>query len=251
LTLAGIAEAEALIMTHGAEVPNACGLFGGYPGATVIQRWANGATKDGVFSGEPNWINFGPKPGLQKMRIGDVFAASWQGGGGWGDPLDRDPIAVHRDWQNELVSREAATDIYGVVLTDTEFNAEATWARRASLRAERIRGNSKLADCPPDVETIGQIGPALRLVRFGGEVHVVSSSGAILARGSTRWRQGAIRAPFSPCRALRLHEHLEMSSFYCPVSGELLAVDVHEKGTIPADDIILELANFGSATSRS
>jgi hypothetical protein len=45
---------------------------------------------------------------------------------------------------------------------------------------------------------------------------------------------------------LRLHEGLEMSSFYCPVSGELLAVDVHEKGAIPPDDIILELASVGS-----
>jgi N-methylhydantoinase B len=75
----------------------------------------------------------------------------------------------------------------------------------------------------------------------GGEVHIVSRSGATLARGSTRWREGAIRAPFGPSRALRLHEGLEMSSFYCPVSGELLAVDVHEKGAIPPDDIILYL----------
>jgi hypothetical protein len=35
-----------------------------------------------------------------------------------------------------------------------------------------------------------------------------------------------------------------MSSFYCPVSGELLAVDVHEKGTIPPDDIVLELESL-------
>jgi len=46
---------------------------------------------------------------------------------------------------------------------------------------------------------------------------------------------------------LKLHEGLEMSSFYCPVSGELLSVDVHEKGAMPPDDIILELASVGSA----
>jgi N-methylhydantoinase B len=249
LTLAGIDEADALIMTHGAEVPNACGLFGGYPGATVIQKWANGAAKNGVYSAEPNWIQFGPKPGLQKMRIGDVFAASWQGGGGWGDPLDRDPVAVHRDCLSDMVSRQAAADIYGVIVKDTELDAEATRTLRASLRAERIGGRAKRADCPPDATTIGDIGPALRLVRVGRELHVVSRSGATLARGSTRWRAGAVRAPFAPSRTLRLHEGLEMSSFYCPVSGELLAVDVHEKGTIPPDDIILELASVESAAS--
>jgi N-methylhydantoinase B len=236
LTLAGIEEAEALIMTHGAEVPNACGLFGGHPGATVIQKWANGAAKNGVCSAEPDWITFGPKPGLRKMRIGDVFAASWQGGGGWGDPLDRDPLAVQRDCQNDLVSRQAAADIYGVILNDAEFDAEATRAHRASLRAERIRGRSRDADCPPDAETIGGIGTALRLVRVGGEIRIVSRSGATLAR-------------FGPSRVLRLHEGLEMSSFYCPVSGELLSVDVHEKGAMPPDDIILDLASVGSEES--
>jgi N-methylhydantoinase B len=75
-----------------------------------------------------------------------------------------------------------------------------------------------------------------------GEVHVVSRSGATLARGSTRWREGAIREPFGPSHVLRLHENLEMSSFYCPVSGEFLSVDVHEKGKDPVDDIILDLA---------
>jgi N-methylhydantoinase B len=245
LTLAGIEEAEALIMTHGAEVPNACGLFGGHPGATVIQKWANGAAKNGVCSAEPEWITFGPKPGLRKMHVGDVFAASWQGGGGWGDPLDRDPLAVQRDCQNDLVSRQAAADIYGVIFNDAEFDAQATRARRASLKAERIRGRSKSADCPSDAETIGGIGTALRLVRVGGEIHIVSRSGATLARGSTRWREGAIRAPFGPSRVIKLHEGLEMSSFYCPVSGELLAVDVHEKGALPPDDIVLELASLG------
>jgi N-methylhydantoinase B len=89
----------------------------------------------------------------------------------------------------------------------------------------------------------------LRLVRVGGEIRIVSRSGATLARGSTRWRAGAIRAPFGPSRVLRLHDGLEMSSFYCPVSGELLSVDVHEKGAIPSDDIILDLASVGSEES--
>jgi N-methylhydantoinase B len=250
LTLAGIDQAEALIMTHGAEVPNACGLFGGHPGATVIQKWADDAAQNGVCSAEPAWISFGPKPGLRKMYAGDVFAVSWQGGGGYGDPLDRDPAAVHYDLQNNLISSQAAASIYGVVIKHNELDTEATQARRESRRAERIHGKNRLADCPPDAETIGEIGTALKLVRIGDEVHIVTRAGATLARGSTRWRDGAIRAPFGPSNALRLHEGLEMSSFYCPVSGELLAVDVHEKGMSPADDIILELVDVESVTSE-
>jgi N-methylhydantoinase B len=248
LTLAGIEEAEALIMTHGAEVPNACGLFGGYPGSTVVQKWASGAAKNGIPDSEPQWSHFGPKPGLRKMRVGDIFAASWQGGGGWGDPLERDPAAVHRDFLNNLVSRESAADIYGVVLNETAFDTERTLALRDSLRAARIRGRSRAADCPPHAHVLSEIGPALKLMRVGSEIHVVSRAGATLARGSTRWRDGAIRDSLKLPPQLRLHQDLEISCYYCPVSGEQLSVDVHEKGMVPPDDIDLEVTSVRPAT---
>src|SRR5438309_2157631 len=40
------------------------------------------------------------------------------GGGGWGDPLERNPALVRADVLEELVSREAAQKLYGVVLRD-------------------------------------------------------------------------------------------------------------------------------------
>src|SRR5271169_5161367 len=43
------------------------------------------------------------------------------GGGGWGDPLDRDPALVRSDVREELVSRLAAREHYGVV-----FQADLT-----------------------------------------------------------------------------------------------------------------------------
>ena len=57
------------------------------------------------------------------------------GGGGWGDPLARDPERVRADVLEELVSSEAARRDYGVVLTkDLALDAAATEALRASLR---------------------------------------------------------------------------------------------------------------------
>ena len=38
------------------------------------------------------------------------------GAGGWGDPLERDPVAVAQDVRNEIVSRQRALEDYGVVL---------------------------------------------------------------------------------------------------------------------------------------
>jgi N-methylhydantoinase B len=55
------------------------------------------------------------------------------GGGGWGDPLARDPVAVADDVANEKVSLEAACELYGVVIgADGSAELEAT----ADLRAE-------------------------------------------------------------------------------------------------------------------
>jgi N-methylhydantoinase B len=49
---------------------------------------------------------------------GDVYEHRTAGGGGWGDPLQRDPDAVAADVLNEKVSREAALRLYGVVIAE-------------------------------------------------------------------------------------------------------------------------------------
>src|SRR5262249_59517931 len=60
------------------------------------------------------------------------------GGGGWGDPLDRDPERVLTDVSEGFVSREAAEQHYGVVLAGgageaLRVDAEATARARADL----------------------------------------------------------------------------------------------------------------------
>jgi N-methylhydantoinase B len=57
------------------------------------------------------------------------------GGGGWGDPLDRDPERVQTDVLEGLVSLEVAHDAYGVVLDPVTLALDA--AATAALRAER------------------------------------------------------------------------------------------------------------------
>jgi N-methylhydantoinase B len=60
------------------------------------------------------------------------------GGGGLGDPLERDPALVRADVAEELVSLTAAREQYGVVLTkELGVDEAATRALRARLRSER------------------------------------------------------------------------------------------------------------------
>ena len=57
------------------------------------------------------------------------------GGGGWGDPLERDPELVRADVMEELVSREAAREKYGVVLRDDLSIDEEATKKAARARA--------------------------------------------------------------------------------------------------------------------
>jgi N-methylhydantoinase B len=79
------------------------------------------------------------------VAAGEVIRIRTTGGGGWGDPLERDPAAVLRDVRWRKVSRRAAAADYGVLLTgedggeDGELAVDqaATDRRRAELRAGR------------------------------------------------------------------------------------------------------------------
>lgn len=77
------------------------------------------------------------------VKAGEVIRICTTGGGGWGDPLDRDPNMVVQDLTWHKVSAASALADYGVVLTgslegdDLAHDAEATIAERERLRAAR------------------------------------------------------------------------------------------------------------------
>src|SRR5947209_16871948 len=60
------------------------------------------------------------------------------GGGGWGDPLERNPAAVREDVIEEFISAKAAREQYGVVLlADLSIDPKGTAQMRGMLRAQR------------------------------------------------------------------------------------------------------------------
>ncbi len=73
------------------------------------------------------------------LQTGDVFRLDTPGGGGYGDPLRRDPQRVLADVREGDVSVEAAAAIYGVVVKEAAgtfvVDETATRAKRATMKA--------------------------------------------------------------------------------------------------------------------
>jgi N-methylhydantoinase B len=105
------------------------GLYGGAPGKPARNRLISGGRERELTA----------KVTMTPMRRGDVFIHDQPGPGGWGDPLERDPLRVLRDVTNELVSLDSARDDYGVVIDPAALivDEDSTARRRSELRAAR------------------------------------------------------------------------------------------------------------------
>lgn len=89
-----------------------------------------------------------------EVEAGDQLHFITWGGGGWGDPLDRDAELVAREVRQGLVTMQGARR-YGVVVTaNGEVDGAATTALRSKLRSER-----------PDNLPVFNFGPALDELR--------------------------------------------------------------------------------------
>jgi N-methylhydantoinase B len=71
------------------------------------------------------------------LATGDVFRHVSAGGGGYGDPFERDPLLVLADVVEDKVSIEAARRDYGVIIDPATLALDATATAR--LRAASIR----------------------------------------------------------------------------------------------------------------
>jgi len=70
------------------------------------------------------------------LQYGDSLIIKTPGGGGYGDPLERDPEQVLGDVLDELVSLEAAQSEYGVIIDPTKWQVlqDLTDDQRNNLR---------------------------------------------------------------------------------------------------------------------
>ncbi|MGD9600755.1 MAG: hydantoinase B/oxoprolinase family protein [Gammaproteobacteria bacterium] len=88
------------------------------------------------------------------VQAGDVIRLVTPGGGGWGDPLERDVDAVRMDVVRRLVSPGSAERDYGVVLDPETCDVDVEATTRLRRRLADERGPVKLIDRGPYAQTL-------------------------------------------------------------------------------------------------
>jgi N-methylhydantoinase B len=127
------------------------GLFGGYPGAPSLLVLIEGSRVEETIAGDQSPDHLDALGGTSRLlpyaefdlRKNDILYMRMASGGGYGDPLDREPQQVLRDVEDGIVSRQEAGDIYGVAIDgdDPALDVAATEKLRAGLRKERLQSS--------------------------------------------------------------------------------------------------------------
>jgi N-methylhydantoinase B len=184
---------------------------------------------------------------LHKGPGSEVFMMTHPGGGGFGDPLDRDPAAVAADVAEGLVSDAAARTAYGVVLGPDGVDEGATVSAREELRAERFGGaeRQRETEWPAPAATVGQYQGESRTlggVDYRLDAKTVHCSECEQELGPTdeNWKD---RVPLRRRPAAELNDRgfgrhyriepnpgVELAEFFCPHCRRVLSVEIYLSG---------------------
>jgi N-methylhydantoinase B len=224
------------------------GLFGGYPGAPSTMVLAKDTNVQELFTRKMPPVDLATIGGESasvpyrewELHPNDVLSFCSSSGGGYGDPLDRDPTWVARDVFERVLSTEAARDIYGVITDGTNTDVEASEALRARLRRERMddpeRGSPSFseADDGSPLKGNGQVGDADHPLRANLEVARNSGSAWVrcakckhpLSPVGKSWSEACTRKLLPPTKAgvlmAPLEGHFLLEQHCCPSCGVLL-----------------------------
>jgi N-methylhydantoinase B len=249
--------------TQGVVVPTCVGMFGAYPGSTCSYEIVTGSDwQEQLAGGRPieDMQQLGGDYRLAEakqtvpMKMGDVINHITSNGGGFGDPLERDPELVVHDVVANEITPEAATTLYGVVIAGDAVDAEATERRREELRRRRLADLQNVHgpyEAREDLEVVQRWEDVINIVRDGGAFLVqAAQSGVILGPLGENWRDVApyrVPAPeelMADSLLLRIDDRLEFRQYVDPTTGRSLWLDVQRKGDEPISDFRLAGVNL-------
>jgi N-methylhydantoinase B len=168
-----------------------------------------------------------------------------QSGGGFGDPLERDPDQVSSDVEAGIYSSETARRFFGVVLDDNlRVRAEATSTRRETIRQERLSTARPVRTSPSQQESAGRSWPVILTPHAAVEIAARDRSAVwrcvkckeVLGFAEATYKLGAL------LRVVPIDDVVDfpfpggdgylakLVEYFCPGCGASLQVDIYCPG---------------------
>jgi N-methylhydantoinase B len=145
-------------------IPTGGTLCGGHPGASVVYSMkrdtdaqatiARGSVPQDIATMAGSLDVLQPKS-QTTQSANDVYSITFFGGGGYGDPLDREAERVARDVDEGVVSSSEAFRIYGVAQKNGAVDMALTERRRRAIRGDRLGHDDFEAPTPEKIEPQG------------------------------------------------------------------------------------------------
>ncbi len=243
---------------YGGVAQGGFGLCGGFPqgrGAfraridsdpTVLERVRKGELPDRRSLREGAWGKIYHPEGVPEripLPEGSILIDYVAGGGGFGDPLERDAETVRRDLGRGWLTRESAEQTYGIILDQTGqgVDHQATKERRKAIRESRLKEGkpvsgktSSLQGSGKNWRTLIRFHAALEIAVDGGERAIrCSGCGHPFCRADENYKLYALR------RVVDLNDFMpyplpsgepfagEYHEYYCPGCAAQLQVDLY------------------------
>lgn len=251
------------VSTHGGG-----GVFGGYPSPSsryliaqetdIEETFGDRRVPDHIdtIESQERFLLRGKSNGTP-LNSGDVLETTFTGGGGYGDPLARDPERVARDVTNRYVSREAAASLYGVaVAEDGAVDTAATENLRGAAKADRAqwRTASELTGIEPaDLDSPATGGDVRSVHEYlvardhdGTRVLACSECDHVVSDYRDNYKAGLL-ADVQPLTLLPhvidpshfLDEDMVLRRYCCPGCQVLMSVEVVRRSEPPVSEFAL------------
>jgi len=248
-------------LASGCALPTSLGMMGGYPATTngytllrrsdVLERFRAGRMPEDAAELSGEAVTLGLRQEDFRQGPEDVYAVWWSGGGGFGDPMERDPALVEKDVEHLAVSVEAARAIYGVVVDPATGRADLAASRelRERTRAERVRRHGGRARPRPGRTLLAATDALAVREDAAGRFLACAACGSEVGSVRDGYKADCLREDHPVSRANPLvgaperfiDDPVVFRQFFCPGCGRLIETEVAAQDDPPLHDVQLDL----------
>ncbi len=247
---------DAVFFASGCSHPENKGVAGGLPGSVqrnlllrntkLEEMFRNGEIPSSADAIECERVDIPLAKDTAVLRPGDIWVNYCSGGGGYGDPLSRDPARVQRDVKIGLCSPRQAEVLYGVSLDQSlAIDVHKTSRIRDERRKQRLNVGKRSPGANEDYNgrtvtaRIGRCGDILAIYQSDqGAVYRCESCNRVLGSAADDLRRLLLMVErpigeLAPVNAEVPEPEVVVREYCCPGCGTLVSADVPLKSYDP------------------